>query len=51
MQKYINYRVAAVHYILDVLDPGKGVCADPVNRAPSWREGDRVPQAGTKSVS
>ena len=30
-----------------VVDPGKGVCADPVNR----RERDLVPQAGTKSVS
>ncbi len=34
-----------------VPDPGKGVCADPVNRGAIWRGRDRVPQAGTKSVS
>jgi hypothetical protein len=36
-----------------VLDPGKGVCADPVKRG-AILEGEgpgRVPQAGTVSVS
>jgi hypothetical protein len=32
-------------------DPGKGVCADPVNGAPSWERGDRILKAGTGSVS
>jgi hypothetical protein len=33
-------------YSIGVLDPSKGVCADPVNGAPSWGRGDRIPKAG-----
>ncbi len=35
----------------DVVDPGKGVCADPVNRDAILGKGGPAPEAGTRSVS
>ncbi len=37
--------------ILSVLDPGKGVCADPVNGGAILGKGDRILIVGTESVS
>jgi hypothetical protein len=34
-----------------VLDPGKGVCADPVERVAILEDKDRAPQVGSVSVS
>jgi hypothetical protein len=34
-----------------VSDPGKGVCADPVNGGAILGKGDRIPKAGPRSVS
>jgi hypothetical protein len=36
---------------VNVPDPGKGVCADPVNGGAILEGGGPVPQAGTRSVS
>jgi hypothetical protein len=34
-----------------VPDPGKGVCADPVNGGTILGKGGSIPKAGTRSVS
>jgi hypothetical protein len=40
-----------VRAFVSVPDPGKGVCADPVNGGAILGKGDRNPKARTRSVS
>jgi hypothetical protein len=37
-----------LHYNVTVVDPGKGVCADPVNGEPFWGKGEPVLKGGNK---
>jgi hypothetical protein len=43
--------ITVIRTIMIVPDPSKGVCADPVNGGAILGKGDRIPKAGTMSVS